>query len=128
VKAKDSLKFKCLFLSQLASGVLSTLLAVFGFYSSAAYACSIFYGISLSLIYPLLLSVSSEFDIHFEGKQISNMMISTTISSGVFATLSGLLMKGDINMLFYSLLAFSILLFYTGKLILESLRNESLPL
>jgi hypothetical protein len=72
-----------------------------------------------------LLSVSTEFDIYFEGKQISNMMVSTTISSGVFATLCGLLMKGDVNMLFYSLLAFSILLFYIGKLIMESLRNES---
>jgi hypothetical protein len=45
-------------------------------------------------------------------------MLSTTVSSGVFTTFTGVLMEGNINMFIYSLLFFSVLLFYCGKLIM----------
>ena len=65
VKEKDSFKFTSLNLGQLITGILVTLLAIWHYPTAATYLCSILYGITLSQLFPLLLSIPSEFNIKF---------------------------------------------------------------
>lgn len=51
------------------------------------------------------------------------MMISITISSGVFSTPTGMLMKYDINMFYFSLLFFSLLLFCFSRVIMDTMKE-----
>jgi hypothetical protein len=53
------------------------------------------------------------------------MMIATTISSGVFSSLTGVLMKWELNMFYYSVFAFSLAFFGCAKSIVATLREES---
>jgi fucose permease len=118
-------KFIILSWAQLLSGGICVLLVMGSHSLSASYLCSILYGISLSQLFPLLISVSSEFNLHITGGQVSNMMIATTVSSGVFSSLTGVLMKLDLDMFFYSMLAFSLIFFTCAKKIVATLREES---
>ena len=77
------------------------------------------------MIFPLLLSISHEFGIYFTGDQISNMMISVTISMGVYSTLTGELMKITPNMYQYSILAYSLIFLLVFAVIMNVLREES---
>ena len=122
LKASDTFKFTTLILGLLSSGIICALLALCRFPAAASYLCSILYGITMSNLFPLLLSLPSEYNIYFNGSQISNMMVSTTISSGVFSSLTGLLMKWDLNMFFYSLLVFSLIYAACAKITLETLK------
>jgi hypothetical protein len=91
----------------------------------SAYLSSILYGIALSMGFPLLLSISHEYGIHFDGDAISNMMISCTISVGVYSTLTGILMKSTPEMYHYSMLGYSVLMLLIFFAIMYMLRKES---
>jgi hypothetical protein len=77
------------------------------------------------MLFPLMLSVSHEFGIYFTPHQISNMIIGITISAGIFSTPTGILMKLDPNMFFYSLLAYSIFLTVLLLFVLSIFRDEA---
>jgi hypothetical protein len=124
LKFPGSLKLTVLITAQVVTGVVCSLLGLCNFPNFAAYFCSIFYGASMSLIFPLFLSVSKEFNIHFSDSQVSNMLISLTLA-GLVSSLTGELMKISLNMLFYSVLAYGVVLFITGRMTLETLRKES---
>jgi hypothetical protein len=51
-------------------------------------------------------------------------MIVVTISSGTFSSLTGILMNGDINMFFYSIVGFSLLLTICSYLILKEMSED----
>lgn len=53
------------------------------------------------------------------------MMIATTISSGVFSSLTGVMMRWHVNMFFYSVMGFSIIFFFCAERIVGRLREES---
>lgn len=53
------------------------------------------------------------------------MMIGVTISAGVYSTLTGELMKLDVNMFCYSLFAYSIILFGVLVVILKTFWEEA---
>ena len=82
------------------------------------------YGIGLSHVFPLLLSTPSEFGIAFNDSQISTMMISVTISSGTFGNITGMLMKNNVDMFFYSVVGFSLLLTVCVFLILKFMSED----
>ena len=93
--------------------------------TESAYLSSTLYGMALSMCFPLFLSISHEYGIHFDGDAISNMMISYTISVGVYSTLTGVLMKSTPEMYHYSMLGYSVIMLFIFFAIMYMLRKES---
>jgi hypothetical protein len=91
---------------------------------AAAYFCSIFYGFSMSQLFPLLLAVSSEFNIFFSESQIANMVISTTVSP-LLSSLTGELMAYGADFFFFSVLCYGVGLFVVGRMIMAGLSADS---
>ncbi len=75
--------------------------------------------------FPLLLSISHEFGIHFNGDAISNIIIACTISTGVYATITGVLMKITPEMYHYSMLAYNFIFLIIYFFIMHVLNTES---
>jgi hypothetical protein len=75
-------------------------------------------------MFPLLLSTPSEFGIVFDDAQITTMMMSVTISSGTFGSVTGVLMKDNVDMFFYSVVGFSVLLAACTYLILKYMSED----
>jgi fucose permease len=123
--AKDSTKLTASCLSQLVAGGVCVVVSVLHHPLESAYLSSILYGLTLSMGFPLLLSISQEFGIHFNGDAVSNMMISCTISVGVYSTLTGILMKSTPEMYHYSMLGYSLILLIICFVIMHVLKTES---
>ena len=100
-------------------------MALLSFKYWSVYLSSILFGISLSMVFPLLLSIPHEFEIYFTAEQISNILIGITISTGTLSPLTGLLMKIEPNMYHYSLLGYSLILFCILKGVISTLKAES---
>jgi hypothetical protein len=122
---KDSTKLTISCWSQLVAGAICVVMSILHHQMESAYLSSILYGIALSMGFPLLLSISHEYGIHFDGDAISNMMISCTISVGVYSTLTGILMKSTPEMYHYSMLGYSVLMLLIFFAIMYMLRKES---
>ena len=78
--------FNC---GQAVAGLVCVTMSMLHQTMASVYLSSILYGITLSMIFPLLLSISHEFGIHFSADGISNMMVFSTISTGVYSALTG---------------------------------------
>jgi hypothetical protein len=105
-------------------GIICTLLAIFHLPAASAYASSILYGLALAMMMPLMMSVPYEFNLHYTEDQISNIMISSTISAGVYSTLTGELMKITPDMYHYSMLGYSAITLVFFLWIMRTLREE----
>ena len=119
----DSLKLVLSNYGQFLSGLVVVLLVLFKYASLSAYISSILYGITLSMIFPLILSIPHEFGLHFTDSQISNIMIWVTLEMGLSA-ITGVLMKIDLKSYQYSLLGWSVMLFGLLVLVMKVLRDE----
>lgn len=82
-------------------------------------------GISCSVVYPLLLSISTEYKIRFRPEQLSIMMIAPSFSSLFVAGLTGELMKLNMGFLFYSLAITSGILWLDSMWFFGMLEKES---
>jgi fucose permease len=89
VPVKDSTKMTGMCWSQLVAGIVCVIASVLHHPLESAYLSSILYGITIAMGFPLLLSISQEFGIHFNGDAVSNIIISCTISTGVYSTITG---------------------------------------
>jgi MFS family permease len=123
LRETDSLKLLLSNCGQLLSGLVCILMAIFQYNSLSAYFSSILYGITLAMIFPLILSIPHEFGLHFTGEQISNMMIWVTLAMGL-SSLAGELMKMDLNAYQYCLFGWSIVLFAVVTMVMRILREE----
>jgi hypothetical protein len=108
LRESDSLKLIVSNCWQLLTGMACNLFAVKHYLSLSAYISAILYGTTLTIIFPLLLSIPHEFGLHFTGEQISNMMLLVTISMGI-SGLNGELMKRDPNAYQFSLFGWSVI-------------------
>ena len=124
LRISGAFKVPMLVTSRLASGVVSTFLSIGGMPMAAAYFCSLFYGFSMSQLFPLMLAVSSEFNLFFSDSQIANMVISTTVSP-LLSSLTGELMTYGADFFFFSVLCYGVGLFVVGRMIMAGLSAES---
>lgn len=69
---------------------------------------SFLFGATYSSGLALMLAIPIEFNIRFRPDQVANMMISTLLSFGLLAGLTGVLMEYSINNLFYSLIMINV--------------------
>lgn len=122
---KDSTKLTLSVWSQLVAGAICVVMSILHHPTESAYLSSTLYGLTLSMCFPLLLSISHEYGIHFDGDAISNMMISCTISVGVYSTMTGILMKSTPEMYHYSMAGYSVLLLLIFFAIMYLLKKES---
>jgi fucose permease len=123
LRETDSFKIVLSNCGQLLSGMACAIFAINHYYSLSAYISSILYGTTLTMIFPLLLSIPHEFGLRFTDRQISNMMVLMTISNGVSA-FTGELMKIDLNAYQYSLFGWSILLFGIVAVVMRMVGEE----
>jgi MFS family permease len=123
LRETDSLKLVASNCGHLFSGLFCILLAIFHFNTLSAYISSILYGIALNMIFPTLLSIPQEFGLHFTGEQISNMMILVSFALGA-PSLTGELMKMDLNAYQYSLFGWNIILFGVVMMVMKILEEE----
>jgi hypothetical protein len=98
-------------------------LIVFGHNSISAYLSSIMYGITLTMIFPLLLSIPLEFGLYLTDGQISNIMIWVTLATGVSALTGGLMKIGG-DAYVWSLLGWSVVLFGLLLWVMWKLKDE----
>jgi MFS family permease len=123
LREADSLKLVASKFGQFFSGLVCILLAIFHFNTLSAYISSILYGITLNMIFPTLLSIPQEYGLHFTDGQVSNMMILVTLSLGI-SSLTGELMKMDLNTYQYSLFGWSVVLFGVVAVVMRILEEE----
>ena len=76
----SSTKLKILILASISSGVISILVIYSGHKELACYISSILFGVSLSSIYPLILTFPIEAGLNLEDNQISNIVMAGVIS------------------------------------------------
>jgi hypothetical protein len=76
------------------------------------------------MVFPLLLSVPQEFGIYFNEDQMISI-ISFMASTGVFSNITGRLMRRNVEMFHYTLLAYSIILLIVFYFLMSVLREES---
>lgn len=124
---KDSNSFKLTLSNygQLLSGVICVLLVIFHYNSISAYLSTILYGITLTMIFPILLSIPLEFGLYLTDGQISNFMIWVTLATGL-SSLTGELMKMGIDAYIFSLLGWSVVLFGVLVVVIGILREEGI--
>ena len=100
-------------LGNILSGIISILIIYAGQIELACYLSSIMFGISMSLIYPLILSFSIEEGLSVEDTQTSNIIMAGVISEGILTMAVGWLMEAiHENMLFYSLSLFGVVMLF----------------
>jgi hypothetical protein len=124
LQVSGRIKMVVLVSSQLATGVICCLVAWGGEVGVLPYLGAVFYGFSMSQLFPLLLGVSREFGISFTDGEVANMVISTTISP-LLSTLTGVLMAKGVNWLFFTLLLYGTVLYAVSRMILENLEKEA---
>ena len=85
-------------------GIFFLILDQLHLYKTAAILGSTCFGISVSVIFPLLLSIPAEFNLKFRADQLSNVLISPLLASMFLTGVTGRLMEVNISMLFYALI------------------------
>ena len=68
------------------------------------------YGMACSAVLPLILSISMDYRIKFNANQISYILISPVLSNMGLASLLGMLMGWNIDLLFECLMGISLLI------------------
>lgn len=124
IPGKDSTKLTIFCWGQLIAGIISVLALVLQHPMESAYLSSILYGITFSTLFHLFLSVSKDFGIYFNEDQTINI-ISFMVSTGIFSNITGKLMKNNVEMFHYSLLAYSLILVVLFYFIMSTLREEA---
>ncbi len=114
--SKNSTKLKALIHALVACSILCILIHHLEAYKLATIFGALGFGISCSGVFPLVLSISTEFNIKMRPEQISNLLIAPIISSGFNSTITGMLMHHNIGALFYSLLVSSLALWVDSVL------------
>lgn len=89
------------------------------------YSCVVF-GITISVMFPLLFSVPVELGFSITSDESSDIMICAALGEGVIAVIVGYFMNFfGINMLFYSILGISFILLITLIVMVKLLNNEN---
>ena len=77
----------------------------------ACYLSAIMFGASMSSLYPLVISLSSEFGMSLKEKQTGNIVTCGVIAEGILTMFVGILMEHiHINILFYALIVFAVIM------------------
>lgn len=118
-----ALKLRGILSSMLVCSLLCIIMQTIGTYRSAAYFASLSFGMNCSAVFPLLVSISSEYSINIEPKQLSRIMIDPALSAGITTGLTGALMGKNTYLLFYILSLLSLSLFGISKLIVWCLEE-----
>lgn len=124
IHAADSTKFKGSSWGQLFAGVVCFILTVAHMFSAATYLSSILYSIGLAMMWPMILSVPTEFGLQYESGQVSNVMIASAVSSLLYSNLTGTLMDITPDMYHYSLLVYSIIVLVVVLWVMDVLNEE----
>ena len=113
VPGTSSRKLKVLILANALSGIISLVIIYAGHVEFACYLSSMLFGMSMSSIYPLILTVPIEAGLALEEHQTSNIVMVGMISEGVLTMCVGWLMKWfHVNMFFYSLIFFALMMWF----------------
>lgn len=100
---KASLKLKTLLVGVFICGIICFVLDYWQSFHAAAMFGSIGYGLSCSAVFPLILSISTQFNIKFRPEQVSNLLLGPIISTGLSTGITGALMRLEPSLLFCSL-------------------------
>jgi len=131
---KSSKKLQILILANIVSGIVSLLIIYAGHVKLACYLSGALFGLSMSSIYPLIMTLPLEKGLNVEDGQTANIVMAGVVSEGLLTMFVGWLMDWfSPNMLFYSLSFFALLMWfirlYCLKLIdrqLDSLKSSGL--
>jgi len=104
-------------------GVVFMGLNMMGAYKITAILGSIGFGISCSAVFPLLMSVPSEFKLRFRSEQLSTILFTPFLSSLFLTGITGELMNISFDMLFYSLLINAVSLWVTWITIINQMER-----
>lgn len=80
---------------------------------------------SCSAVFPLIMSVSSEYSIKFKPEQMSNLLLSPILSSGFSTGVTGALMSFKVGLLFCTISVMSVCLWVTSMVFLRVMSSES---
>jgi hypothetical protein len=100
---KASLKLKTLLVGIFICGIICFALDYWQSFYAAAMLGSIGYGLSCSALFPLILSISTQFNIKFRPEQVSNLLLGPIISTGLSTGITGALMQLEPSLLYCSL-------------------------
>lgn len=95
--------------------VISIVLIKLDFVMAACYFSSLTFGMCFSPMFPLLMTVHTEYNLEMTPKQNANCQLATSFGIGSLVVLIGYLMAWfSSNMLFYTLLGFSVIFLLVG--------------
>lgn len=81
---------------------------------------------SCSAVFPLITSISTDYGLTFSSRQMSTIMIVPTFSNFLIACVVGELMERRVSLLFYSILAVSIALWFDSRELFRTMEKEGL--
>lgn len=102
VPGSTSKKMDILIKANIIVGVVTILLIKAGLTLFSCYMCSIAFGLAMSSLFPLILSLCTEFGFALDEAQMGNLVTCGVVAEGVITMFVGMLMNTNIDMLFYS--------------------------
>ena len=107
---KNSVKLKNYTILMIFIGCACYFLHFFKYYLLVVIVGSVGFGICCSSVFPLIVASTMEFDIKYNPFQVSNLMVAPFFAPMLLTSPTGKLMNLNINVLFFSLIAMSLLM------------------
>ena len=125
IKSSSSKKLKILIEFNVYSGIISLILIYFDLFKEACFISTFLFGLSMSVIYPIVFTFPIEEGLTLLDSQSSNIITAGVISQGILTSLVGYLMQRiHINVLFVSLSVTAILMLVIRHFCLQLIQKQ----
>ena len=108
----------------MATAIVSLLLVKSGMVWLACTFSAVAFGVSMSSIFILIISLTNQFGLTLEEHQTSNIITCSVLGEGVLTMIVGLLMQNKLQAFFYSLLVIPIILEILRRACVDILARE----
>ena len=108
----------------MATAIVSLLLVKSGMLWLGCTFSAVAFGVSMSSIFILIISLTNQFGLTLEEHQTSNIITCSVLGEGVLTMIVGLLMQNKLQAFFYSLLVIPIILEILRRACVDILARE----
>jgi fucose permease len=124
-KSSSSQKLKSLLEGNILSGIVCLVFIYLGFVTFTCYVSGFFFGLCMSVIYPIIFTFPLENRLSLEDSQTANIVTAGVLSEGLLTMFVGLLMQWvHINVLFYSISVVAVLMWLLRKYCLHLIEQQ----
>ena len=122
---KISVNLSLLINSIVVCSVIDFFLHILGFYTAATLFGSIVFGMACSGCYSLMMTLPVEFGLRLKSSQVSTITFLPAISLMLITAPVGILMSISMDMLFYCLVAISLILWVDVRMLFDKIGGEA---